>query len=62
MHISGGGGRKIPVLPVWRMACDVEGGTGVPVRRHSYWGHRVELRRDSGCLQNEKQAVESQAE
>lgn len=25
------------------VVCDVEGGGGLPVRRHSYRGHRVDL-------------------
>ena len=44
---------------VWR----VEGGRGLPVHRHSYRGHRVELWRISDRLQNDnKKTVESQAE
>ena len=33
---------------------DVEGGGGLSVRRHSYWGHRVELWRIADRLKKNK--------
>ena len=51
--------RQIRVLLVWRR---MGGGGGLPVRRHSYGGHRVELWRASDWLKNDKKTVESQAE
>ena len=41
---------------------DVEGGGGLPARRHSYRGYRVELWRISDGLKNDKKTVESLAE
>ena len=43
---------------VWGM----ESGGGLPVRRHSYGGHRVERWRASDWLKNDKKTFESQAE
>ena len=39
------------------VGCGVEGGGGLPVRRHSYGGHRVELWRASDWLKNEKKQL-----
>ena len=39
------------------VVCGVEGVGGLPVRRHSYGGHRVELWRASDWLNNDKKQL-----
>ena len=46
--------RQMRVLLVWR---GVEGGGGLPVRRHSCGGHRVELWRASDWLKSDKKQL-----
>ena len=46
--------RQTRVSLVWRR---LEGGGGLPVRRHSYGGRRVEVWRASDWLQNDKKQL-----
>ena len=39
------------------VGCGMEDGGGLPVRRHSYGGHRVELWRASDRLKNDKKQL-----
>ena len=39
------------------MVRDVEGGGGLPIRRHSYGGHMVEIWRTSDWLKNDKKQL-----
>ena len=48
------GSRQIRVLLLWRVVWGVEGGGGLPVRRHSFGGHRVKLWRASDWLKKQK--------
>ena len=50
--------RQIHVMCCWcGVVCDVEGGGGLPVRRHLYWGDKVELWRIADWLKNDTEQL-----